>query len=97
MLGIDKKAIFSIKNIYLYNPYLATLKPLSTRDGVILTLSFPDNIKFLEGLLCNCNPFLCPNWGKYYKVGQFLLQSCAIITKVVCRRQMRQTGQGNRF
>ena len=63
MLGIDKKAIFSIKNIYLYNPYLATLKPLSTRDGVILTLSFPDNIKFLEGLLCNCNPFLCPKWG----------------------------------
>ena len=37
-------------------------------------------------------------WGRYYKAGQLLLQSGAIITKVVqYRRQLRQTGEGNRF
>ena len=36
--------------------------------------------------------------GRYYKAGQLLLQSRAIITKVVqYRRQLRQTGEGNRF
>ena len=34
----------------------------------------------------------------YYKLEQLLLQGGAIITKVVkYRRQMRQTGEGNRF
>ena len=37
-------------------------------------------------------------WGRYYKAGKHFLQSGAIITKVVqYRRQLRQTGEGNRF
>ena len=37
-------------------------------------------------------------WSRYYKAGQLLLQSGAIITKVVqYRRQPRQTGESNRF
>ena len=37
-------------------------------------------------------------WGRYYKAGELLLQSRAIITKVVqYRRQLRQTEEGNRF
>ena len=60
MLGIEKKPSFLLNDIYLCNLYLATLKPLSTRGGVILALSFPDNINFLEELIfCNFNPFLC--------------------------------------
>ena len=59
MLDMTKKAEFPIKRIHLYNLwYLATLKTPSTRDGVILTLSFPDNINFLEKLSFNRNPFL---------------------------------------
>ena len=38
------------------------------------------------------------NWGRYYKAGQLLLQSEAIITKVVhYGRQLRQMEKGNRF
>ena len=37
-------------------------------------------------------------WGMYYKVGQLLLQSRAIITKVLqYRRQLRPTGEDNKF
>ena len=37
-------------------------------------------------------------WGRYYKAGQLLLQSGAFITKVVQhRRQLWQSGNGNRF
>ena len=55
----QKSHLFCKKDIYLYNLYLATLKTLSTRGGVIR--NFPDNINFLEELLfCNCKPFLCP-------------------------------------
>ena len=46
----QQKAIFSIKK---YLPlqsiwYLAVLKTLNTHDGVILTLSYPENIIFLK-------------------------------------------------
>ena len=38
---------FPLKNNYLYNlRYLAVLRTLNTHGGVILTLSFPDNINF---------------------------------------------------
>ena len=48
----QQKAIFSIKK---YLPiqsiwYLAVLKTLNTPDGVILTLSYPENIIFLISL-----------------------------------------------
>ena len=37
-------------------------------------------------------------WGRYYKAGKHFLQSGVIITKeVLHRRQLRQTGDGNRF
>ena len=53
MLGIDREAIFPFtKKIYLYNLlYLAALKILNTCGVVILALSFPDNMIFLETLL----------------------------------------------
>ena len=47
----QKMPSFLLKSIYLYNLYLAALKTLSTRDGVILTFSFLDNTNFLE----NCS------------------------------------------
>ena len=52
MLGIDEKAtFFFIKNIYLYSLwYLAALKTLHTRGGVIVALNFPHNSIFLEAL-----------------------------------------------
>ena len=57
----QQKPSFSLKNIYLYSLwYPASLKTLNTHGGVILTLSFPDNIIFLENHFLNCIPFLCP-------------------------------------
>ena len=45
----QRKSNFSIN---LYNLwYLSVLKTLNTHGGVILTLSFPDNVIFLEKLL----------------------------------------------
>ena len=52
---------FPLKNIYLYNLwYLAVLKTLNTHGGVILTLSFPDNIIFPEKLLLKLYPISLP-------------------------------------
>ena len=52
---------FPLKNIYLYNLwYLAVLKTLNTHGEVILTLSFPDNIIFLEKLLLKLYPISLP-------------------------------------
>ena len=52
---------FPLKNIYLYNLwYLAVLKTLNTHGEVILTLSFPDNIIFLEKLLLKLHPISLP-------------------------------------
>ena len=52
---------FPLKNIYLYNLwYLAVLKTLHTHGGVILTLSFPDNLIFLEKLLLKLYPISLP-------------------------------------
>ena len=45
----QQKAIFSIKKyLPLQSIYLARLKTLNTHDGVILILSYPDNIIFLK-------------------------------------------------
>ena len=52
---------FPLKNIYLYNLwYLAVLKTLNTHGEVILTLSFPDSIIFLEKLLLKLYPISLP-------------------------------------
>ena len=48
MLEVEVKVFFSIKK---FNLYLAPLKTLNTRGGVILTMSFPDNISCLEEML----------------------------------------------
>ena len=61
MLRINKGPSFSIKNIYLYNIWhLPALKTLNTHGGVILTLSFPDNIIFPEKLLFQLYPISLP-------------------------------------
>ena len=50
---LQKSHLFYKKTINQCSLYLAILKTLSNRNGVILTLIFPDNINFLEELLCN--------------------------------------------
>ena len=61
MLSIDKRPFFSLKNICLYNlGYLAVLKTLNTHCGVILTLSFPENIISLEKLRFKLYPISLP-------------------------------------
>ena len=51
----------SLKNIYVYSRVQSiisnALKTLNTRGGVILTLSFPDN---MMDCFCNCFPFPFP-------------------------------------
>ena len=61
MLGKNERPSFPLKNIYVYNLwYLAVSKTLNTHDGVILTLSFPDNVIFLEKLLFKLYPISLP-------------------------------------
>ena len=68
MLGINKRPSFSLKNIYLYNLwYLAILKTLNTHRGVILTLSFPKNVIFLEKLLFKLYSVSLPIEMVYFK------------------------------
>ena len=57
----QRKAIFSIKKyLPIQSMNLAVLKTLNTHGGVILTLSFPDNIIFLEKLLFQLYPISLP-------------------------------------
>ena len=65
----QRKAIFSIKKyLPIQSMNLAVLKTLNTHGGVILTLSFPDNIIFLEKLLRI--PFLCPLLNEWFILNQ---------------------------
>ena len=76
---------FPLKNNYLYNlRYLAVLRTLNTHGGVILTLSFPDNIIFPEKLLLKLYPISLPTVkGMVYfkskltlpKINEYLLMS----------------------
>ena len=68
MLGICKKAIFSI-NIYLFNLwYLAALKTLNISGRVILALNLAENVFFFEALLFWLYSISFPNikWLIYF-------------------------------
>ena len=61
MLGTNVKVFFSIEQMLTYSIYeLAALKTLNTYGGVILSVSFPDNIIVLKNCIFNCDPLLCP-------------------------------------
>ena len=63
----QQETIFFIKKYLLIQSMISSSsETLNTHGGVILRLSFPNNIIFLKKLLFNCTPFLCPLSKKWF-------------------------------
>ena len=86
----QQKSIFSIN---LYNLwYISVLKTLNTHGGVILTLSFPDNVTFLEKLFFQLHPISLPTiQGEvHFKWKLLLSKTTGLSVNVIGRPQRRK-------